>query len=336
MKKRILIIADTSSWAIARNVDAIVNRLGNKYDFDKAQIRIEIEKDSRGYRHILKVDVRAYDLVILRTILNFHDGEYGHVMSADRSRLVATIASHHGWGYSKKQFMSRIGDFKHVFCVSDGIYDKAIEKIKGRDHSFYYTPQGVETNLFRDTPHTQRDKLRVGWAGNCAHGWEHDHKRFYGVIIPLAIAMRDKYDFRFAARNMRPEIAAMLDSAGIAHKNIGFNGMAEYYNGLDVFLNASKSEAIASTTVEAIACGVPVITTPVGHAKNIIVNGKSGFIIGGETNTGLVREFTESLEAIGKMDAGKLRWANRFIAKNIYDWDILISHTDMAISEALR
>jgi len=335
-RPKILIISDTPNWAISRNVDAIVKRLSHKYEFEKARLFRECGGNPRGYKFIMNVDVTRFDLVILRTILHIGELKYAHILRTNRNRLVATIASHHGWGNERKQFAGRIGDFGHIFCVSDNIYAGAREHIRGWKNKIYYTPQGIDTEIFKKYDRERGNKLVVGWAGNAAHGFGNDHKRFYGVIAPLARLLHEKYNFRIAVKNIKEKTKNMLVKNRIPILDIPFDEMPEFYNSVDVFLNASKSEAIASTTVESVGCGTPVITTPVGHARNLIVNEKTGFVIEQNTNENLIKNFCGRLSTIEKMDIGKMRDVNRFIAKNILSWDILISHTDMAIAEALK
>jgi glycosyltransferase involved in cell wall biosynthesis len=51
------------------------------------------------------------------------------------------------------------------------------------------------------------------------------------------------------------------------------------YNCADVSVVASHHESLALVITEALACGVPVVSTPVGIAPKVIHNGITGFII---------------------------------------------------------
>ena len=72
--------------------------------------------------------------------------------------------------------------------------------------------------------------------------------------------------------------------------------MREYYNSLDLYICASRSEGTPRPVIEAAACGVPVISTDVGIVPELIENDINGFIV------------ERTLEAITE----KLKW----IAKN--------------------
>jgi len=55
--------------------------------------------------------------------------------------------------------------------------------------------------------------------------------------------------------------------------------LPDYYNALDLYLVTSRVEGGPLALVEAMACGIPLITTDVGMARDIIINGENGFIL---------------------------------------------------------
>ena len=113
--------------------------------------------------------------------------------------------------------------------------------------------------------------------------------------------------------------------------NKSFNDMSDYYNGLDCMLNCSKSEAVASTTVESICCGTPVITTPVGYSKNIIIDKANGFFVKPD-----ITEYKKAIEYFAFADYDKIFKLNAFVAQNILDFRLLISYVDLAFEDILK
>lgn len=53
----------------------------------------------------------------------------------------------------------------------------------------------------------------------------------------------------------------------------------EYLQASDLFVFPTENDAFPSSIVEAMACGLPVISTPVGAIKTIITNGTTGLLI---------------------------------------------------------
>jgi glycosyltransferase involved in cell wall biosynthesis len=47
----------------------------------------------------------------------------------------------------------------------------------------------------------------------------------------------------------------------------------------DLFVFPTENDAFPSSIVEAMACGLPVLTTPVGAIKTIVTDGETGMLI---------------------------------------------------------
>ncbi len=69
----------------------------------------------------------------------------------------------------------------------------------------------------------------------------------------------------------------------ISTQGIHFLGMRtdipEIYRSLDVFALASFNEGISNTILEAMACGLPVVSTAVGGTPELITHDKNGFLV---------------------------------------------------------
>jgi len=89
------------------------------------------------------------------------------------------------------------------------------------------------------------------------------------------------------------------------------------YNSADVFVYTSLYENFGQTILEAAAAGLPIISMPVGVAKDIIDNGKTGFLMSFHNPEELSekimlliqnRELRERFRNIKKFVAEKYRW----------------------------
>lgn len=64
---------------------------------------------------------------------------------------------------------------------------------------------------------------------------------------------------------------------------LGFvNDMTPHYSGADILLCCSEDESMPQAVINAMAAGVPVVVTPVGGVNEIILDGYSGIILGGD------------------------------------------------------
>jgi glycosyltransferase involved in cell wall biosynthesis len=114
----------------------------------------------------------------------------------------------------------------------------------------------------------------VGYAGRLS--LEKDPETLYRAFLRLAKKYNDV--FLLIAGGGRKELEKLFS----ARKNVLLTGLkdnlAPYYQAMDVCVLPSLSETTSLTTMEAMASGVPVITTPVGLVKEYVVDGKTGFL----------------------------------------------------------
>ncbi len=122
---------------------------------------------------------------------------------------------------------------------------------------------GVDTGLFRELP--PPDKFACGWTGmstRCTPGGPDDYK---GLGLLKAACAKANVELR------------VLDSAGGGlwpHAR-----MPVFYQDVSVQLIGSVLEGTPNPLLEALAMGRPVITTDVGLAREVIVEGETGFIV---------------------------------------------------------
>lgn len=124
-----------------------------------------------------------------------------------------------------------------------------------------YLPQGIDTDWFSPASKKREgSKLVVGWAGT-----PRPEKRF-----ATAVAAGSVYDFKMAVGGIKIDDYDLL---------IPWEEMPDFYRHLDVLLCASTNEGSCRTVLEAMACGVPVISTAVGEAPQLIEPGVNGLIV---------------------------------------------------------
>jgi glycosyltransferase involved in cell wall biosynthesis len=82
--------------------------------------------------------------------------------------------------------------------------------------------------------------------------------------------------------NCESELREYVKTNGLEHA-IRFLGavrnVSEYLQAADLFVFPSENDAFPSSVVEAMACALPVITTPVGALKTIVSDRETGLII---------------------------------------------------------
>lgn len=101
--------------------------------------------------------------------------------------------------------------------------------------------------------------------------------------------------------------------------NVSFLGSVEapekYLKESNILLHSSKSEAFGLVLIEAMASGVPVITTNGGGNKDLILNGKNGFILEGNTPIEMfnfIKQMNQSSEDYFRMSQFSIDFSSKF------------------------
>ncbi len=290
-KPRIALVVDVDDWAFANIARQVRLHLGNRYDFDIIPLEWLDELQDQRWRDLnrpewppqgagaglglLLIQAPRYDLVHVfpRGYLNL----IGTPMLSQYARFL---------GLHDEQFLDR---YLRPSCVTTGVYDHLFsdaDGIRSRRRVFNQVvaaysvcseklarlyaaaesirapaaviEDGVDLTLFRpadldrfDTAGTR--EIVVGWAGNSA--WLSEVEDFKGLHTILRPAVEQ---LRMEGERIRLHLA---------DRQAGQRPHAEmpaYYAGLDVYVCASKIEGTPNPVLEAMACGVPVISTDVG------------------------------------------------------------------------
>jgi UDP-glucose:(heptosyl)LPS alpha-1,3-glucosyltransferase len=83
-------------------------------------------------------------------------------------------------------------------------------------------------------------------------------------------------------RDMVRSARADVDRAGLADRVVFAGEQSDpvpFLHAADVLVLPSAYEANALVVLEALACGLPVVSTPVGFAPDVVVDGETGFIV---------------------------------------------------------
>lgn len=159
--------------------------------------------------------------------------------------------------------------------------------------------------------------LVIGYVGNYAVGKGH-----FQLLDALAKIRRKVPNARllFAGRGTLPGLDEAV--AKLPADSVVFSGWHDditgVYNAMDLFVQPSLSEAFSQVLVEAMGCGLPVIATDVGGAREVIESGVNGILIEPDAAAAIAREtvglLTDNDRARTIADAGMLSVRERFSA----------------------
>ena len=158
-------------------------------------------------------------------------------------------------------------------------------------------PLGVDIKTFQPVTEDRKDDIRqeigipkdkivigsfqkdgVGWGEGLEPKWVKAPDIWVQVIKQL----KSDFDiFVLLVGPARGYVKRGLEQIGVPYKHIVLSNYLEipkYYNALDLYLVASRAEGGPKGVVEAMACGVPLVSTKVGMSPDIIKDGYNGLL----------------------------------------------------------
>ena len=283
-KPKIAIIVDVEGWAYYNNALEIKENLKEYYEIDI--IAADIFKENIVKMFILG---QEYDLMYF-----MWRGHISWLYSETSKEYIDEL------GYEFEEFLQKFvrngniitGVYDHLFINSEEERTKFIldnvksyivssEKLKKiYDEKYEKKPSmvisdGVDLGLFKMDNTSKFDDLKdddiikIGWTGNSKFTDENgdDLKGLNKIIKPAIKELKEekyKIEFVVADRNI---------------KLIPHNEMPKYYNDIDIYLCTSRSEGTPNTILEAMACGIPIISTDVGIVPEVFGEEQKEFII---------------------------------------------------------
>ena len=281
-KKKVAIIIDKIGWAYYNSALEIQKNLKNDFDIDI--IDMEMFGDN-----VVKVFLLSekYDLMFFmwRGLISWLYSDY----SKDYIKQL---------GFSFDEFMERFfksknivtGVYDHLFLqqeqertefILDNVKDYLVssKKLQNIYSNFEKKPSreisdGVDLELFK-MYNTSKYKdigkrnIKIGWCGNSKFTDENDDdlKGLNKIIKPaIEELIEEGYNIE-------------LDIADKNIKEIPHIEMPQYYNDIDIYVCASRTEGTPNPILEAMACGVPIISTDVGIVSEVLGNKQRDFII---------------------------------------------------------
>ena len=284
-KPKIALIVDIRNWAFHNIAKQIVKNLSDDYEFEIIT--------AASNRHVNRIFARLKDfdlaLFFYRELLNRLKSDYSRYpleqMKLDyrafeesiSSCKIITCVSGHTF-LAPEDIEERVALFEtkcdSYYTLSKKLFDIYSNIEEYRD-PWGYIGDGVDLGVFEPANLDRfvtrnRKEFLVGWVGNSdcwkGHGWE-DLKGVHTVLNPaIDELVKDGHQIkrRYADKADRQ----------LPHEEMPF-----YYSSIDVYVCASEVEGTPNPVLEAMACGVPVISTDVGIVPEVFGDKQKEFIL---------------------------------------------------------
>lgn len=242
-----------------------------------------------------------------------------------RERLTMTTLTAWYWQWVQYLDMRRLQHADIAVCVSH-FQGRAVQGAWGiPDRKIHVLYNGIDTTRFRPKPHPPRDgERRLLFAGGT-------NPRKGADLILEAFAVVSKHHpdvsldlvggWNWAVHRER---ARRLDIASrvrflpyVAHAE-----MPDYYLHAYALVAPTRSESFGRVLAEAMACGIPVISTQTGAVPEIVQHGVTGILVPRDDVEALTRAILAVLE-----DPASAMWMGengRKLVVDSYAWSVII------------
>ncbi len=156
------------------------------------------------------------------------------------------------------------------------------------DSKIVIIPLGIGLTVFKPVSKEKKDEMRkslqipaghfmigsfqkdgVGWG----EGNEPKLEKGPDVFVQTVFSLKELNPFVLLTGPARGYVKHALDKEGISYKHVSvrtYPEMAQMYHALDIYLVASRNEGGPMAILESMACGIPLVTTRVGMAIDMV------------------------------------------------------------------
>lgn len=285
-RRRIALVIDSPNWALDHVADQIIRNLSDEFDF----IRI-YGVDVDNFTDVLML---AEKCDIVHVLWRGHMASFNDDYCQTRIRNLGMTREVFMERYVSKKIIStevydhllldgpeanftpKLFTDENAICTNYAVSSKKLFDIYTKHPGLRLRPQaicqdGVDLSLFRpkNTERFQNIRnrtVRFGWVGNSK--WvTGDLKGINTIIRPAIDALQaDGYDVELVTSDRQNKVIPHVE-------------MPDFYAQIDCYLCASSSEGTPNPVLEAMACGVPVISTDVGLVPEVFGPRQTQYIL---------------------------------------------------------
>lgn len=222
-----------------------------------------------------------------------------------------------------------------LFVTNSGLVkDQIIEYFQIPEERITVIYNGVDHATFNTGVKTYRDEMRRRYGIDTedfvllfvSNNWE--RKGLATLIEALAGTGIEDIRLVIVGRGNQRRYASLARSLNVSPGQVIFAGrtgdVQKYYGMADVFILPSRYEPFANVCLEAMACGLPVITTRTNGASELIMPGRNGFLLDDWSDAaGLARTISEMADERLRRDIGE----KAAMTAHTYTWERHLEET---------
>ena len=214
-----------------------------------------------------------------------------------------------------------------VICSSDFVRDTHLTRYRAKCSTV--TP-GVDCDVF--TPGPVEDRVSVSFVGSIDSAGRHKgldvllaavktlSQRFPSIRLEVVGSGNDEPRYRQLCRSL--EIAGNVRFRG----RLSGQDLVDAYRRSAVLALPTRNDSFPTVLLEAMACGIPVVSTTVGDIPRLVEEGRNGFLAAPDDDAGLAERLgrilndAEAGRRLGEAGRGKvegsLQWKRQAARTN--------------------
>ena len=223
-------------------------------------------------------------------------------LKVDRSNKVVFTWFHKGEGVQAKMMVANLLEATERASVVHTSCEISKKRLLGYgvpEEKVAVVPLGVDLNLFHKVNELRKQMLRweidipdgcfcIGSFQKDGAGWGEGVKpkgvKEPGVFVKVVEKLKRNCNvFVLLLGPARGYVKRELERRNIPFKHVylkNYFDVAKYYNALDLYLITSREEGGPKAVLEAMASGIPLVSTKVGMAPEVIQDGCNGLLAG--------------------------------------------------------
>lgn len=306
--KKIALVADVKNWAFDIAANIIKSSLSDKYQIDIYYSKSEeFNKDL----FIILETLKNYDIIHFfwrKILLDFENeifknrviekyGNYEKYINDNIKKISTGVYDH--LFEDDIEFIKKFTKYCNKYVASSQKIFNIYSNLEGIKKPICIMGDSFEEEKFFPMNKERFDyhdsKLIIGWVGNS--NWNQKEKN----------TNKDMIDFKGIYTILKPVIEELIDEgyniklecADKSIQPIPNEKMYEYYSKIHIYICVSNMEGTPKPLLEAMGCGVPIITTDVGVAKQALGDNQKKFILGeriiGENDNEIRKRLKENI-----------------------------------------
>ena len=282
-KKRIALVVDKENWAFANIAKNIKRRLSDTFEFKIIPMSY---LDCNFIRLFLLV--KDYDLIhffwrghlmdIKNDFFDWYTYEIGSSRNefekefVDYKKITTAVYDHLFIEDHKEKTIDIFNRIKNYYVSSNRLLE-IYNKMDLQNKPLCVITDGISLEEFYPKNIERFDNIKnrevvIGWCGNSNWSGEKEDYKGLKTILNPAIEELQKEGYKIKTNYADSQV-----------KMIPHNEMVDYYKTIDILVCSSKIEGTPNPVLEAMACGVPIISTDVGIVPDVFGKNQKEYIL---------------------------------------------------------